>query len=125
MRYPVVEKLALVLVTAVRKLRSYFQSHSTIVMITYPLQAILHSPNLSGHLIKWVVELSEFDIAYQVRTSLKSQVLADFVVELTPGPPTTRDESKDWWTLMVDGASNVKISGVGVYFRSLDGEVIE
>ena len=71
-RYLVVEKLVLALIIVARKLRPYFQSHSIIVMTTYPLRAILHSPNLSGHLTKWAVELSEFDIKYQVRTSLKS-----------------------------------------------------
>ena len=81
-------------------------------MSTYPLQAILHSPNLSGCLTKWAVELSEYDIEYQVRTSLKSQVLADFVAELTPDPSMTSSQEENWWTLMVDGASNVKGSGI-------------
>ena len=111
-RYPVVEKLALALVTVAQKLRSYFRSHSITVMTTYPLRAILHSLNLSRHLTKSAVKLSKFDIEYWVRTSLKSQVLTDFVVEFIPEPPTTRDESEDWWTLMVDGASNVKGSGI-------------
>ena len=124
-RYLVVEKLTLVLVTAARKLRPYFQSHSIIVMTTYPLQAILHSLNLSDRLTRWVVELSEFDIEYRVRTSLKSQIFADFVAELTPDPPTTNIKPEDWWTLMVNEASNVKGSGVGVYCRSLDSEIIE
>ena len=69
--------------------------------------------------------MSEFNIEYRVRTRLKSQVLTDFVVELTPAPPTMRDESEDWWTLMVDVTSNVKGSGIEVYLRSPDGEVVE
>ena len=106
MRYLVVEKLALALITAARDIHC--------VMTTCPLRAILHSPNLSGCLTKWAVKLSEFDIEYQVQISLKSQVLADFVVESTPEPSTTRDESEDWWTLMVDGVSNVNGSSIGV-----------
>lgn len=36
-----------------------------------------------GRLMKWAVELREFDITYQNKTALKSQVLVNFVVELT------------------------------------------
>ena len=71
-RYLAVKKLAFNLVTAARKLRPYFQSHSIIVMTTYPLRAILHSPNLSRRLTKWAIELSKFDIEYRVLISLKS-----------------------------------------------------
>lgn len=87
-------------------------------MTTYPLRAIFRSLNLSGHLTKWAVELSEFDIEYRLI------LLTDFVVELTPDPPMTRDESKEWWMLMVDEASNVKDYGMGVWLKSPDGEVI-
>ena len=37
--------------------------------------AILHKPELSGQLVKWVVELSEFGLRYLPRLSLKGQVL--------------------------------------------------
>ena len=40
-RYPFMEKLALAVVTAARKLRSYFQSHSITVMTSQPLRTIL------------------------------------------------------------------------------------
>lgn len=33
--------------------------------------------------MKWLVELSEFDISYQPRITIKAQALADFVVECT------------------------------------------
>ena len=81
-RYPAMEKLALAVVTAARKLRPYFQSHSIVVMTTQPLRSFLHSPNQSGRLTKWAVELSEYDIDYRIRTYAKSQVLADFFIEL-------------------------------------------
>ncbi|KAL2243528.1 UNVERIFIED_CONTAM: Retrovirus-related Pol polyprotein from transposon [Sesamum indicum] len=55
LRYSVVEKVVLALVTTARKLRP---------------------------LIKWAIELGEHDIDHQARTSEKAHVLADFVVEL-------------------------------------------
>lgn len=57
-RYPTLEKLALAVVTATRKLRPYFQSHSISVMTTQPLRNILHSPSQSGKMAKWAVELA-------------------------------------------------------------------
>ncbi|KAL5561188.1 hypothetical protein UlMin_030935 [Ulmus minor] len=41
-RYTQLEKLALALVTAARKLRPYFQCHPITVLTTYPLKSILH-----------------------------------------------------------------------------------
>lgn len=82
-RYPIVNKLALALVTIARKFMSYFQSHSITMTMTYPVRAILHSSNKSKWLTKWAVKLSEFNVEYQAPTSLKSQVLVDFVADLS------------------------------------------
>ncbi|GAA0154430.1 hypothetical protein LIER_12415 [Lithospermum erythrorhizon] len=48
----------------------------------YPLPNI----DLSGRIVKWAIELSEFDLRYKSRMSIKAQALADFVVECTHGP---------------------------------------
>nr|KYP74109.1 Retrovirus-related Pol polyprotein from transposon 17.6 [Cajanus cajan] len=61
-RYQTIEKLALALVTAARRLRPYFQSHQVIVKTDYPIKQILRKPELSGWMIAWSVELSEFSI---------------------------------------------------------------
>ena len=45
---------------------------------------IFHKLETSGGLIKWAIELSEFDIRYKPRTTVKGQVLADFIMEFTP-----------------------------------------
>lgn len=34
--------------------------------------------------MKWVVELSEFDVIFNTRVAIKGQALVDFVVEFTP-----------------------------------------
>lgn len=76
--------MALAVVEAARKLRPYFQSHSVEVLTDQPLQTIPQNTNRSGRLTKWAIELSELDINYKNRTAAKSQVLADFLVELAP-----------------------------------------
>ena len=82
------EKLILALVTVARKLRPYFQAHTIEVPIEYPMKQVLHKPETLGRLMKWAMELSEFDIRYKPKTGIKGQVLADFVMEFTSSEPT-------------------------------------
>nr|KYP36968.1 Retrovirus-related Pol polyprotein from transposon opus [Cajanus cajan] len=82
--YQRIEKLALALVTAARRLQPYFQSHQVVVKTDYPIKQILRKPELAGRMIAWSVELSEFGIQYESRGPLKAQCLAGFVAELTP-----------------------------------------
>ena len=86
------EKLILALVTITRRLRPYFQAHTTEIPTEHLMRQILHKPKTSGRLIKWAMELSEFDIRYKPRTVVKGQVLTDFIIEFTPSntlaPPT-------------------------------------
>ena len=83
-RYTSMEKLLLALVTAVKKLRHYFESRSIYVVTNYPLMFVLRKPELSGRLAKWSVYLSGYDISYKPKTAIKSQVLADFVADFSP-----------------------------------------
>ena len=86
----------------------------------------------------WAVKLSEFDIAYHPRSSMKAQVLDDFLTEVTwPADPTdepeavplgTLEERPDpsvVWVLHVDGASNLQGSGTGLILASPEGVVAE
>ena len=70
-RYPSMEKLIMALVTAARKLRPYFQAHTIEVPTEYPMKQVLHEPEVSGRLMKWAIELSEFDIRYKPKTAIK------------------------------------------------------
>ena len=79
-RYSNFEQVALALRMETKKLWPYFQAQ-TIVLTGSLIRAILHKPDASGRLLKWAVELSEFDIEYRLITTIKGQELADFVVE--------------------------------------------
>ena len=74
------EKLILALVTTAKRLRPYFQTHTIEVPTEHPMRQILHKLETSGRLIKWAIELSEFDIRYKPRTAVKGQVLEDFIM---------------------------------------------
>ncbi|KAL5547002.1 hypothetical protein UlMin_006689 [Ulmus minor] len=126
-RYPEVEKLALALMIAARKLRPYFQAHTIIVPTKFPLKQILQKPDISGRLAKWSIELGEFDILFKPRTAIKGQALADFIVEFTY-QPTSLESAKELvssprslWHLYVDGSSTDNCSGAGVILVSLEG----
>ncbi|KAL0303534.1 UNVERIFIED_CONTAM: Gag-Pol polyprotein [Sesamum radiatum] len=121
-RYTQIEKLALALVVTARKLRPYFQSHKVIVLTNHPLRHIMTKPDASGRLVKWAVELGEYDIEYQGRTSIKAQALAYFIVEFTG---EQIQEEKKGWLLHVDGLSNANNGGAGILLQGPDGVEIE
>ena len=132
-RYSQLEKLALALITAGRKLRPYFQCHPIVVLTQYPLRSILHKPELSGRLTKWAVELSEYDITFQPRTAIKSQVLADFIADFSSDMQVQaekellclKEQSDSKWRLSVDGSSNNRGCGLGIVLTSPQGDVIQ
>jgi hypothetical protein len=53
---------------------------------SFPLRAILHNSNATCNIAKWATDLAEFQLDFQPRHAVKSQVLADFIVEWTPSP---------------------------------------
>ncbi|KAJ9542262.1 hypothetical protein OSB04_028768 [Centaurea solstitialis] len=128
-RYTSMEKLLLGLVTAAKKLRHYFESHHIIVVTNYPLKTVLRKPELTGRLAKWSIYLSGFDLTYKPKTAIKSQALADFVAEFSPGvEQPSHDEINNMmipdnqlWTLYVDGSSNIRGSGLGIVLKSSHG----
>jgi hypothetical protein len=77
-------KLLYVVLVASRKLCHYFQAHRVVVVTSFPLRAILHNSNAIGNIAKWATELAEFQLDFQPRHAIKSQVLADFIVEWMP-----------------------------------------
>jgi len=85
-RYHRIEKLAFALITLARRLMSYFQAHAIRVLTEYPLKKILQKPNLSGRLVNWVMEHGEFDLKFYSRTTIKAQILADFIAEFSNLP---------------------------------------
>jgi hypothetical protein len=80
-RYLETHKLIYAILVASRKLRHYFQAHRVVVVTSYPLRAILHNSNATGNIAKWAAELAVFQLDFQPRHAVKSQVLADFIVE--------------------------------------------
>ena len=130
MRYINLEKMVLALVIAKKKLRHYFESHQIIVVTNYPIRQILSKPDLSKRLTKWAIELRIYEIKYIPRVAKKSQIIADFLVEIQSFEPTEKElavfpEEGMRWILNTYGASNKEGAGIGVIVESLSRVFIE
>jgi len=123
-RYPRIEKLAFALITSARRLRPYFQEHVVKVLTEYPLKKVLQKPDLSGRLINWAVELGEIDLEFYPRTTIKAQVLADFIAEFSNLPESQEMPDKEAWVAYVDGSSMKSRSGARVALITPDKEEI-
>ena len=66
-------------------------------------------------MIQWAIELSKFAARYQPRSTIKAQVLADFIAEFTPSQGELDELRKaQKWVVHVDGSSTLQIGGIGV-----------
>ncbi|XP_073015635.1 uncharacterized protein [Primulina eburnea] len=63
---------------------------------------------VSGRMIKWTIELGEYDIEYKPRAAIKAQALTDFLTEMI------QSAKEEVWRVFVDGASNLSGCGLGV-----------
>ena len=127
-RYPTLEKLALALVVAARKLRPYFQAYTIIVLTNHPLRKAMSKPDAAGRLIQWAIELSEFDIEYRLRQAIKAQALTDFIAEFTTAreePPQDKGEPEEKWEVNIDGSSVKGAGGVGIVFKTPEGRLLK
>ncbi|XP_074342036.1 uncharacterized protein LOC141679432 [Apium graveolens] len=134
-RYTSMKKLVYALILVSRKLRPYFQAHRVEVRTAYPLRQVLHKAESSGRMLKWAVELGQFDLEYEPRTATKGQALADFLLEFDSEvddkalvmlyPPHVEESLEEfphpWWILHVDGVVNNGRAGAGIVLVSLEG----
>jgi ribonuclease HI len=88
---------------ASRKLRHYFEAFKVRVTSDRGLGDLFRNPEASVRIAKWAAELSGYHITFEPRTTIKSQVLADFIVDWT-GLKTQQDEpTEKVWTIHCDG----------------------
>ncbi|XP_074360752.1 uncharacterized protein LOC141700998 [Apium graveolens] len=105
LNYSTTEKFALALITALRKLKPYFQAHKIEVLKDQPVRNILHSPRASGRLIKWAIGTSKTKSS---GAGLVLQSPDGFMIEyaLKLDFPTTNNEAE--YEALIDGLGLAK-----------------
>src|SRR3954468_9093382 len=79
--YPHYQKMFYGVYMAAKKLRPYFQAHPITVVSSTPLTEIIGNRDASGRVAKWAIGIATHGIKYEPCTTVKSQDLADFLVD--------------------------------------------
>ena len=105
------------------------QGNIIIILLLLPLgyisNKIIGSRDASGRVAKWAIELAPYTIFYQPRTAIKSQALADFLVDwaetqyLPPAPDSTH------WRMHFDGSKMRTGLGAGIVLTSPKGDKLK
>jgi hypothetical protein len=83
-----------------------------------PLAEIISNRDANSCIVKWSVELGEFEIEFCPREVIKSQILTDFVSEWTKIQMPPPKEQPEHWLMYFDGALNLEASGSSVLLIS-------
>jgi hypothetical protein len=117
-----IENLCLGLFYACAKLRYCLLSSSyTILCQTDVIKHMLQNPIVSGRIGKWAHALIEYDLAYESLTSMKGQVVANFIVDHRIDDTPELDVSYltiTLWTLYFDESVCNKGQGIGIMLVS-------
>ncbi|XP_058211599.1 uncharacterized protein LOC131323773 [Rhododendron vialii] len=112
--YLPLEKLALPLISAARKLLPYFQSHPIVVLTEHTLKSLFRKADLSNRVrANFIAELIPEDTEL-LNTPIPTQTITEH--QLSPKP--WHLFQGDIWRLHVDGASNSNGAGAGVILVS-------
>ncbi|VFQ93679.1 unnamed protein product [Cuscuta campestris] len=118
LRYSRPEKAMLAVFWTAKRLTPYFQAHRIVVLTNEPLASLTRSPAASARMTKWAVFISQYNVEFRPRPSIKGHALADFKVECTAREMTrarvdTRVED-DLRVISIDGSSGSRSCGAGI-----------
>ncbi|KAI3844881.1 hypothetical protein MKX03_008312 [Papaver bracteatum] len=114
-RYARVEQAFLDLIYASQKLRPYFLTHETIVIdAANPIAYLASKHVLMGRTVRWLLQLSVFELEYQRPKAVRGKAIADLmemlpregddeVHEYIPGEVVATKVDK-LWTMFFDGS---------------------
>ena len=88
------------------------------VVSKFPLGEIVQSPEATGRIAKWAIELMGAQITYAPREAIKSQVLPDFIAEWTETQLPPKPDDEEYWIMYFDGSVMKTGARVGLVFVS-------
>src|SRR3954465_945015 len=116
--YPHYQKMAYGVYMSAKKLKHYFEEHPIKVICEAPIADILNNKDASGRIAKWAIELSPYAPQFDRRDAVKSQDVADFLVdwaEVQYEPPLP---DPNYWTMHFDGSKLRNGLGAGIVLTS-------
>src|SRR3954468_12474714 len=102
--YPHYQKMCYGVHMAAKRLKPYFQAHLITVVSSAPLADIMGSRDATGRVAKWAIEVASYGIPYEPRTAIKSQALADFLVDWAETQYMPQLPGMDHWRMHFDGS---------------------
>jgi ribonuclease HI len=97
-------------------LKHYFDGFHVVIKTEFPLGTIIRNKDANGRIAKWAMELCPFDLEFAPRDTIKSQTLADFMVEWTDLNIPTSQGPIDYWKMYFDGSLTIDGAGAGILF---------
>src|SRR3954467_6730858 len=122
--YPHYQKMCYGVYMAAKRLKPYFQAHPITVVSSAPLADIMGSKDATGRVAKWAIEIASHDIQYETRTTIKSQALADFLVDWAETQYTPPAPGSDHWRMHFDGSKMKSGLGAGIVLTSPRGDQV-
>src|SRR3954463_15715320 len=120
--YPHYQKMCYGVYMEAKRLKPYFQAHLITVVISAPLSDIIGSKDATGRVAKWAIEIASHGIQYEPRTSIKSQALADFLVDWTETQYAPPIPGVGHWRMHFDGSKMKNGLGSGIVLTSPKGD---
>ncbi|PKI75983.1 hypothetical protein CRG98_003641, partial [Punica granatum] len=130
---PSPDRLLILYLTVMQSLQQYTLYHTVCLLSkTDPLKYLLGSPSSMMNIAKWRCQLTEYDIEYVSRTSVKGQAITDHLAEFPIDDDTpinsdfpdeeilqlSDEEENLEWKMYFDGTINSTGSGIGTVMIS-------
>ncbi|KAK1679374.1 hypothetical protein QYE76_040222 [Lolium multiflorum] len=119
--YPHFQKMTYGVYMAATKLKHYFEEHPMKVVSEAPISDIMCNKDASGRIAKWAIQISPYVPVYERRDAIKSQALADFLVDWAEMQYKPPDQRIEYWKMHFDGSKLKEGLGAGVVLTSPKG----
>ncbi|KAK1605099.1 hypothetical protein QYE76_028772, partial [Lolium multiflorum] len=120
--YPHFQKMTYGVYMAATKLKHYFEEHPMKVVSEAPISDIMCNKDASGRIAKWAIQISPYVPVYERRDAIKSQALADFLVDWAEMQYKPPDQRIEYWKMHFDGSKLKEGLGAGVVLTSPKGD---